>query len=264
MGFLFNKYNQRSYSREEIIIPERFPAIYLSDRDEVFCYTGFLFENESREPHLKNNSINVIGKHPTDKTISKDISGVYRIQSGCIVIDDYLSSYKKESTYKLVDRVLILPVSASTYYSVMEYGKTEEDKELTRSVFGLTYDELKELLSGYAKVLGFDNGYLQYPRLTRSNRADNFCDLTDLWIPKQFPYITFEESSNLYGHISLWGFYNHLGLLMNRQKNSSIYRALLKSGVSEKTLEYFFEININSLWNLDKVDRNLLYDSHLQ
>lgn len=107
-------------------------------------------------------------------------------------------------------------------------------------------------------MFGMYNDYLQYPCLTRSVRSDNNCDLTNLWIPKQFPYIAFEESSYLYSHVSLWGFYNHLILLMNNSKKSVVYQALLKAGVSERIMDALLEINKRSFYGCPKVNAQII------
>jgi hypothetical protein len=137
----------------------------------------------------------------------------------------------------------------------MKHTTIIEDAELTRKVFGLTCNELETVLEGYAKTLGRYNLYFQYPRLTRSMRSENFCDLTDLWIPEQFPYITFQESGYDFSHISLWGFYRHIQLLIEKTVSSRLGQALLVAGVNEATLQAL--INIEE-YPLSKVTKDIL------
>lgn len=233
---MFDRFDTPSFLKQEVTIAKDFPAIYVSDRDEVFCYTGILFKSEQRNPSINNSSWRLHGKLSTDKQISASIKEFFRIMNGCIVIDNYIDNHWTDAEYKLVDKIIRLPVGAQTYYGVVEHSSFKEDKELTRSAFGLSFHEIQDVLTGYAKIFGIYNDYMQYPRLTRSVSSDNYCDLTDLWIPKQFPYIAFEESSYLYSHVSLWGFYNHLSLLMFRGKKSAVYQAFLDIGVAESTM----------------------------
>ena len=258
MGKLFDQNDTPIFLKQDVTIAEHFPVIYVSDRDEVFCYTGILFKSEQRNPSINNSSWKLRGKHSTDKRISVNIKGFYRIINGCIVIDNYIDNQWTDAKFKLVDRLIRLPVGAQTYYGVVEYSTFKEDEELTRSVFGLTFPEIQEILTGYAKIFGIYNDYVQYPRLTRSVRSDNYCDLTDLWIPKQFPYIAFEGSSYLYSHVSLWGFYNHLNLLMIQGKKSAVYQAFLKAGVTESTMDALLQINKRSFHGCPKVNAQII------
>lgn len=261
MGSLFNQYDVLSYSKQEVTIADRFPAIYISDNDEVFCYTGILFKNEQREPNIRNSSFRVQGKHSTDKTIVNSIKGFYRIINGCIVIDDYIDKQFGEHKYKHINGAVVrFPVSAETDYGVAHVGDFTEDKELTRKIFGLTCSELRKLLVVYANIFGIYNNYTQYPRLTRSTRSYNFCDMTGLFIPKQFPYIAFDESSYEYSHVSLWGFYNHLGVLLHGREHSIIYREFIKAGIHKETLDILFQVNNYLLFDHPKVDSAIFED----
>lgn len=256
MGNLFNQFESPILPKDDVTIAEHFPVMYISSLDDVFCYTGVLFNLEERSPNLYNNSWKLSGKHSTDRNISESIKGFYRIINGCIIIDDYVDNRWNDAKYKLIDRIIRLPISAQTYYGVVESGTFKEDKELTRKVFGLTFHELQEILTGYAKIFGIYNDYRQYPRLTRSVTSDNFCDLTDLWIPKQFPYIAFKDSQYLYSHVSLWGFYTHLSLLMNQGKESIMYQEFLKIGISESTMDALLQINERPFYGRTKVNRD--------
>lgn len=133
--------------------------------------------------------------------------------------------------------------AVDTYYGVMYDG--QEDEILTRAVFGLTYQEIQIVLEAYAKILGTYNIYIQYPRLTRS-RGVNYCELTDVLIPEQFPYITFDESEYDFSHVSLRGFYRHLQLLTKRRLNSLVSKMLLQEGVEEELLKRVLDIGFRS------------------
>lgn len=78
----------------------------------------------------------------------------------------------------------------------------------------------EQVVKIYAHRLGIFNDYIQYPRITRSMKNDNFCDITGLWIPPKFPYITFNGSGDTYSHVSLYGFYRHVDIMISIGRNS--------------------------------------------
>lgn len=259
MGKLFERFNTPILSKSQIKITDHVPAIYISENDQVYCYTGLVSKDGDRRSNWLGTPFYMHGKHSTDKNISDMIRGFYRVDSGCIIIDNYADNQWETERYKLVDRTIRFPASASTYYGVIEYYTIAEDEDLTRKVFGLTYEELNEVLNGYANILGISNDYYHLPRLTRSPRSENFCEMTDLWIPAQFPYITFSQNSGVYSHVSLWGFYEHILILMSDGVNSMFYKAMIKVGVSQKTLSQLLNIYNYSFYTCKKVDRSTFF-----
>lgn len=258
MSSLFDQYDVAKHLGNEITISDDFPAIYVSESDEVYCFTGvFLNNEESPQISLHTHPYYMHAKHSTDKKFAANIKGFFRIANGCIFLDNYVDNqYDKNCAYKLTNRFIRFPAAASTYYGVMEYTTIAEDAELTRKVFGLTCCELETVLEGYAKTLGRYNMYIQYPRLTRSVRSSNYCDLTDLWIPEQFPYITFQESGYDFSHVSLWGFYRHVQLLMENTMSSRLGQALLATAVDESTLQALLKIDDYRYHRLAKVTKH--------
>ena len=165
------------------------------------------------------------------------------------------TSYRNKGLYKRLDTAIRFPCS-DTYYAVL--NNHEEDSVLTREVFGFSYGELKELLEVYAKIPGTYSDYTQFPRLTRSVRSTNFCDMTDIFIPEQFPYIAFDNSGYEFSHVSLWGFYRHIQLLTHCRMNSAISQFFLKEGLSEEILKRLFNIG-HSIFSQEKVARRLFF-----
>lgn len=260
MTDLFERYDVPSQKSSEIVITDHSHNIYVSESDEVFCYVGIIFNDEQRSGvNLNGFPYFMCGKHSTDMKWAGKIKGFLRIINGCIVIGDYVDNkYNSKEKYKLVNRFVRYPI-AGTYYGVMECEKIIEDVELTRKVFGLTYDELESVVECYAKVLGIYNEYDQYPRLTRSVRSSNRCDLTDLWIPEKFPYITFKESGYDFSHVSLWGFYRHIQLLMEKNESSRLGRALITAGVKEEILQLLLQIDDYSFNLFSKVTWDMIH-----
>ncbi len=91
---------------------------------------------------------------------------------------------------------------------------------MSRARFGLTYNELEYFIKIYAERLGMDNGYTQFPKITRSMNKDNFCDITGIWIPPKFPYIAFNNSGYVFSHVSLYRFYRHIGVMLPMNENT--------------------------------------------
>lgn len=239
MGALFERYNVDAVKGKDITIGNHFPEVFVTETDEVFCYLGICLNDESRKFTFMH-PYYIQGKHSTDKKIAKEIRGFYRLAEGCIVLDEYVGNgFWGDRLYKKIEVGLRLPYP-DTYYAVLV--DREEDTELTRAVFGLARDEIESVIEAYAKIVGTYSEYITYPKLTRSMRSINYCDMTDAWIPEKFPYIAFSESGYEFSHISLWGFYRHVQLFTGNRLSSAISKLFLKTGVSEDVLKRLFEI----------------------
>lgn len=192
------------------------------------------------------------GKHSTDKKIAKEIKGFYRLAEGCIILDEYVDNrFWGEHTYKKIDVGIRFP-HPDTYYAVLVNHK--EDTDLTRAIFGLACDELESVLEANAKIVGTYNEYFTYPKLTRSIRSMNYCDMMDVWIPEKFPYIAFSESGYEFSHISLWGCYRHVQLFTGNKLSSAISQLFVKTGVSEDVLKRLFDIG-RTIYHQTKVTK---------
>ena len=254
MGALFERYRVEPMKGKDITIGNHFPEVFVSETDEVICYLGICLNDESRK-YTFMHPFYMQGKHSTDKNIAKEIKGFYRLAEGCIIIDKYVDNgFGRDRLYKKLDVGIRLPYP-DTYYAVLVDQK--KDTELTRAVFGLACDELESVLETYAKIVGTYSEYITYPKLTRSMRSMNYCDMTDAWIPEKFPYIAFSESGYEFSHISLWGFYRHVQLFTGNQLRSAISQLFLKTGVSEAVLKRLFEIG-RGIYLETKVTKDIL------
>lgn len=253
MSELFDQYDVPKIEGNQITIPDHFPAIYVSEDDEVYCFVGVLLDGENRHSiDLHAQPYYMRGMHSTAKKLGAKIKGFFRIAAGCIYLDNYVDNqYDAHKEYKLIEASIQYPTAASTYYGVRGH------EELTRKIFGLTCAELESVLEAYAKALGTYTPYIQYPRLTRSVRAQNYCDLTNLWIPKQFPYITFEESGFDFSHMSLWGFYRHLQLML-KTAQFDFAKALRSAGADEAVLQALLKIDYYPYHCLPTVTKDVL------
>lgn len=259
MGELFDRFNVEPMQGKDITIGDFFPEIFISETDEVYCYLGICLSDEDRRSGVGfMRPYYMVGKHSTDSAIVDEIAGFYRIIEGCIISDDYVDcKFRSKQLFKRINSGIRLP-HPDSHYAV--FVNREEDEELTRSVFGLTYKELTTLLDAYAKVMDTGNVFTTYPRLTRSITANNFCDLTECWIPKQFPYVTFNENGYDFSHLSLWGLYRYMQLITGCKINTLFSQALLKCGATEDILNKLFQIG-NRIYLRRQVTRTVLIGS---
>lgn len=234
----------------EIHIDDRDDLFFVSERNHVFCYTGIQFKNG------RNVSISCIPSPEYIYSEIDNISNFITIENGCLLFNTFINvGYYKEQLFKQINCILNLPSSISSYYSVENYidenngRKYEKNSEMTIEVFGLCYEELDALLNAYSKVVGSFSQYDRYPRITRSIKKDNFCNLTGLWIPKKFPYITFNAGNCDFSHVSLWGFYRYIGLLSCHDIKSVFCKALLNNGADNKVLLKIVNMHDYSSYN---------------
>lgn len=134
---------------------------------------------------------------------------------------------------------LVLPRGTQCYFSISSRS-SQEDKNLTELAFGFVQSDLVELVNAYCKATDM-TGH-RVGRVTFSKSRDNKCDLTGVAIPREFPYLTFAEPNQNWAHISLFGFYSHLGFLLNNGRSSPLYAALLDAGAKVEWLERAREI----------------------
>ena len=259
MGELFDRFDVESIIGKDITIGDYFPEVFISESDEVYCYLGICLKDEERRNKASfMHPYYMCGKHSTDKIVAEEVEGFYRLVDGCIVLDEYVDDkYRNDRRYKKINVGIRLATPGSCYYGALK-SYDNEDEVLTRKIFGLTYDELTELLDAYAKMMGTYHDFCTYPKLTRSIKNTNFCDMTELWIPETFPYVAFSDSGYDFSHVSLFGFYRHIQLLTGYKIKSVISQALIKSGLNEEILKNVFDIG-RGFFHQTKVTRDILW-----
>lgn len=258
MGILFDRFDVAPIKGENITIGDCGFEFFISETDGVFYYPGMcLYDEEYRGRTSFMHPYYMCGKHSKDKIVTQEVKGFYRIIDGCIVLDEFVDDRcYSDGLYKKIECGVRLASPASCDYGV--FVNREEDEELTRKVFGLTYYELTELLEAYAKMMGTNHDYFTYPKLTRSIQNTNFCDITGCWIPETFPYVAFNESMYDFSHVSLFGFYRHIQLLTGYKLNSLISQVLIKQGLDEEILKKVFDIG-KGIFSKTKVTRDIIY-----
>lgn len=252
----YQTYNSPAIKGEDIVIPSHCQdAIYLSESGEVFCFMG-ICRRDNERVHFRGWPYYLDGKHSSK--CQKQIRGFFRIKSGCVLLTQFLDQdYYSDKYYKkLSNYVVRLPVPNSCAFGVEERVETQsswtfkENEDLTRACFGLTYDELDHIVKVYAELLGLSNSYFRYPKVTRSIKSENFCDITGLWISEGFPYIAFNDSQYAYSHVSLYGFYRHMGALLSMGSHTNGTKIFKQDELTEdiilkiRNIDDYFPIEI--------------------
>lgn len=260
MGELFDRFDVPAVQGREITIGNHFPEVFVSERDEVICYLGTCPQTEAAHRTATYMPIRYMsGKHSFDEELSGEIQGFYRMIDGGIVLDSYIDTdHHSNYKYKRINAGIRFPMP-DNYYAV--FVNREEDDDLTREIFGLNHNEITSLLDAYAKIMGTYHEYGSFPKLTKSIKNNNFCDITELWIPERVPYVAFCTSGYDFSHVSLWGFYRHLQLLTDSKTTSLISRVLMANGASEETLTKVFSIERDFICK-EKVTRAFLRDRY--
>ncbi len=238
--------NQKSNGillNSEITIPDWFPIVYERRGGGAIAYLGAISKTNT-DMNIECCPYWIRGKHSTDDVVKDAVLGFYRLENGIIFKDRFIDDYPLNPYEVIPDKAYIyLPNSTSTYYGIFEKDTDEINSAQTQRIFGLTYEDLDQVLEAYGYIFGHGNIYRRYPQITRSTQRNNCCDLSGAWIPKGFPYITFAESGYSFSHVSLSGFYQHLKLLLLARSKSGIWQKMLECGIDEKLLNQIIEIN---------------------
>ena len=256
MGNLFDSYNVEPKKGKDFTIGDCHNAIFISESDRIFCYQGlYLNDEDGSSARIFKQPYHLRKYHSIDAEILDEVKGFYRVENGCILLDNYIDNgFYGNNLYKKIDCGIHFPCP-DNYYAVVVNGR--DDENLTRGIFGLIHEEIEALLEAYAITMGTNRVYGTYPRLTRSTTGSNYCELTETWIPRQFPYIAFNESMYEFSHISLYGFYRHVQLVTGKKINSVFSKCLLKSGGTEDILKRVFDIDTQHLC-YTKVNKTIL------
>lgn len=92
MGKLFDQTQSDPICAKDIVISRHGPMIFISEHDDVFCYTGILLKE--RDVHLETLPYYFEGKHSTDKEVKSGARGFFRISQGCILLDHFIDDVK--------------------------------------------------------------------------------------------------------------------------------------------------------------------------
>lgn len=146
----------------------------------------------------------------------------------------------------LEDRWTAFPRGADSDFGVKERGTRGEDVELTRVVFGATAREIRSVVTALSRVTGRASSGFDISRVTFSRSQSNRCDVSGCLIPKNFPYIAFEESQYDWSHVSLYGLYRLISFLCPDGSPSPVQQALLEEGVPEEVVHRLREAGMET------------------
>jgi hypothetical protein len=142
------------------------------------------------------------------------------------------------NTIGINDRWLMLPSGANNYFGVITEKNRKEDAEMTRQLFGGISEEIAEVAGAFSHLIGRGHHEMvRLPRITFSKTRQNQCDISGCLIPRDFPYLAFEDSQFAWSHISLHGFYRLLSFLCSAKSSNPMRQAMLDSGISEGLLD---------------------------
>ena len=248
MGNIYEKIEEEEIICKDILLPDFFPAIYIDEHDNIYCYYGILdkdrFLLESYPYWLKEQKPAEVKKH---------IRGYFRLENGLILADkefiDEKNLFRKQTKCKKIPAIIQLPSTNNNPYGVYYEKSKEIEEELTKKIFGISYDDLSQLIYHFNSCFKMitQTCYNKYPSITRAIRNDNYCDITDMWIPTGFPYIAFSESGYYYSHISFYGFYQQIKFITLNNLESSVSKQLIENGLNPEVLEKVFKIEKDSM-----------------
>lgn len=148
-----------------------------------------------------------------------------------------------EVYYKIIeDRWVVFPRGTDSHFGVIRSEDHLEDVQLTQAVFGATFAELELAARSFSMVIG--RGYpelARLPRITFSKSRSNNCDLTQVLIPREFPYLAFEQAQYAWSHISLYGFYRILSFVCGSTERGPIAKAMMDGGLDAALLQRFID-----------------------
>lgn len=259
MGNIYEKVEEEEILCKKILLPEHFPAIYIDEYDNIFCYYGILdndrFLLESYPYWLRN-------KKPLEA--KKHIRGYFRLENGLILVDkkfiDEKVLFSEQLKCKKISAAIQLPGTNNNPYGVYYQKSKEIEEELNKKIFGISYNDLSELIyhfNNYFKMIP-QTYYSRYPSITRAIQKGNYCDITETWIPAGFPYIAFSESGYYYLHISIYGFCQQVKFITLNSIESSISKKLIENGLNPQILENVFQIE------KDRMSRTIDYNLRLE
>ncbi|VEF45502.1 Uncharacterised protein [Bordetella bronchiseptica] len=199
---------------------------------EVRCYLGYRSERQPFDLPWYSPSVALRDKD------GRDSHRFVELRSGLLRTS---SLPRAEQPQKLLtDRWLILPHGTDSSFGVIDRQTGHLDEELTRRLFGGTRDDIESVAKALARVVG--RGFhemAQLPRVTFSKTRNNSCDLTSCLIPKNFPYLAFDQSQYAWSHVSLFGFYRLLGFLC--PSRSAVREAMERSELAAGAIDMLVE-----------------------
>ena len=179
--------------------------------------------------------------HPSVAARDRDGRSSYRfveLRKGTLARSGFL---RDDVYYRpITDRWLILPSGTDSYFGVISKDDRGEDQSMTCQLFGGTADDLTKVAGALSHLIGRGHrDIVRLPRITFSKSRNNQCDITGCLIPREFPYVAFEDSQYAWSHISFHGFYRLLSFLCSVKSANLLRNGMLDAGIAADLLDSF-------------------------
>ncbi len=206
------------------------PGIFVDLIGNIHCIVGYRTKDQPKDiPYY----------HPSVAAKDRDCRSSYRfveLRKGTLAKSGFL---RDDQHYRRIDDCwLVFPSGADSYFGVIKKHDRAVEELMTRQLFGGTAEEITTVASVLARLMG--RGYheaVRLPRVTFSKTRQNECDITGCLIPKDFPYVAFEDSQYAWSHVSLHGFWRLLSFLCGRTSANALRTAMLDSDLEAELLD---------------------------
>jgi hypothetical protein len=239
----FASFNYTSVKASDVNLGECSDHPIVDAYGNVYFFLGQLEKSESEY------------KVRTVRNCDIGTSNLIRVLGGhlfCIENFGHRNSISLEVKVLADYRVILPDRGASKLYGVVKNQKNLGiENDLTRSIFGLTQEELDNFLLNFSTLFQSFSKFNHKPCTTSSNRCNNVCDLSRRWIPVGFPYISYNDNNYYYSHLSLAGFYAFVSLLCLDINRNRSYKTLIENGISKELLDLILEAN--SIWQPSEI-----------
>lgn len=206
--------------------------IVIDELNHVYCFVGYRMQNQP--DHIQYYSPCVALKDSDGRSSYRFI----KLSHGTLNRSGFLNDNQYYQV--LMDRWVVYPSGANSYFGVITKNNRNEDSELSRAIFGGTYEEIEQVATALAKITGRNHHEMsRLPRLTFSKSRNNRCDVTGCLIPQEFPYIAFEDAQYDWSHVSIYGLYRLLSFLCHSLERSPAWQALIDKDIPEDVLKRF-------------------------
>lgn len=207
-------------------------ATHLLVEDEhggAFCYMGFSPKDDKAD--LPYYNVSVAGRNKAFQSSDQFVL----LKDGSLRFTTYFSPSRNYIVRH--DRQLQLPIGTDSMFGVLREDRSL-DEDMTRSVFGATFHEIELVAASIASITGHPVfKEFRLPRVTFSKKRSNSCDLTGCLIPREFPYVAFNQAQFHWSHVSLHAIYRILAFFGGEERNNPFRNALHDRGIQNELIE---------------------------
>jgi len=223
---------------EEIADQDAFGRLYINEQDQLHYYYGINVPLGGSQDYTP---VRAARKMDLDHEAEIFI----RLSRGILHLDyGFRSAAYEQMSFKALDSLRVIWPNANNLarYGVLTVEPEQEDEDLSRELFGLSYRELGHFLKDFATLAQFYHPYTGKPKVSCSIKMSHRCDISQAWIPQRFPYVASDEANYFGAHVSLSGFYYFIVYLCHPGESNETYRRLVEGGISRHLLDRIREI----------------------